>query len=199
MNRCTAARLAAQEDSVLTEYAARGCEEAMQLLFARYEGIVRRRARSARIDGLEPEDLFQEGMIGFITAVRSYRIDRGASFRTYALLCITRRMASAVRSALSQKNLPLGTYISLDEELDTDTIPSSRSGNPEDMVVCREELQNFQSFMERNLTLLERRVLKLYISGRSYAAMAEILNVNTKTVDNALQRIRKKLSLKISG
>lgn len=189
----------AQKDTALVRRIKNGDEDAFQVLLAGYERLIMARAASYHNAGLEADDLFQEGMIGLISAIRTYNPDGGASFKTYAMLCINRKMVSALRSALSQKQIPLNSYLSLNDQVLVHDSAFTIYFNPEDMVESREAIGIIKEVMKTHFSSLERRVLNLYVSGLSYAAMAKILNVSTKFIDNALQRIKRKLSLKVSG
>jgi len=187
------------EDCVLAQFAREDNDEALVELISRYELFIKMRSSSAHFAGLEKEDLIQEGLIGLFSAIRSFSPQGGASFRTYAFLCIKRRMSSAIRSAYCRKHIPLNNYLSLDDESNLQAAALTNVINPEDMIVCREDIGTVKNVVENCLTTLERRILNMYVSGVSYAAMAKSFNVSIKTIDNSLQKIKKRLSLSLVG
>lgn len=198
--RCLPANnLVTLDDLTLIRLIRAGSDEALSALLSRYEHTVRHHAGCKTVSGLEPEDLYQEGLIGLYGAMMSFKPEGGASFHTYAVLCITRRMSSAVKTATRQKHIPLNNYLSIDDELNAGIVADLHMVNPEELIVSRENIGKIKGAINECLTSAERRVFGLYLSGASYAAMAKILNVSTKSVDNALQRVKRKLSLKVSG
>ena len=193
------ADFALTEDRMLAAFARGGDDRALAELFHRYEAVIKLRASQASFTGLEQEDLVQEGMIGLFSAVQSYRAEGGASFRTYALLCIRRRILSAAKSASRKKHIPLNNYVSLDDEANAQSAALTNVINPEDMIVCRENIGALKDVVEKRLTTLERGILSLYVSGITYAGIAQVFHVSIKSVDNSLQKIRKKLLVSIKG
>jgi RNA polymerase sporulation-specific sigma factor len=193
------ADLALTEDRILAQFAREGDDEALIELLRRYEFFIKLRSSQVSFVGLEAEDLIQEGMIGLFSAVQNYRAGGGASFRTYALLCIKRRMLSAIRSASRQKHMPLNNYVSLDDEANAQAVALTKVVNLEDMIVCREDIGALKNVVEKCLTSSERGILNMYISGITYAAIAEVFNVSIKFIDNSLQRIKKKLIISVEG
>jgi len=193
------ADLTVAEDGILARLSREGSDDALKELFKRYELFIKIRSYQVSFTGLETEDLIQEGMIGLFSAARAYRAEGGASFRTYALLCIKRRILSAMRSASCQKNLPLNNYMSLDDEANAQAVALTSVVNPEDMIVCRENIGALRNVVEKRLTASERGILNMYISGVTYAAMAKVNNVSIKFIDNSLQRIKKKLLISVEG
>ena len=193
------ANLAVAEDGLLVQSALEGNDEALKVLMKRYEFFIKTYSSQVRSAGLETEDLIQEGMIGLFSAVQSYRADGGASFRTYAFLCIKRRMLSAIRSASRQKHMPLNNYLSLDDEANAQAVAQTSVVNPEDMIVCREDIGALRSGVEKYLTPCERGILNMYIYGINYAEIARFYHVSIKFIDNSLQRIRKKLIVSVEG
>ena len=183
--------LAAQRES--------GAEEA---LAERYSRLVRACARPFFLHGGDSEDLIQEGMLGLLSAIREYNADKGASFKTYAEICVRNRIQSAIRSAARKKHAPLNDGVSLDDIL-SDESQSLGSQyfqrSPEEQVLARETEKEFISAYSRCLSKLEAQVLNLYLDGLSYQEMAAELNRDTKAVDNAVQRIRRKLASLPSG
>jgi len=193
------ADIIAAEDGKLAQFAREGNDDAVLELFNRYELYIRLRSVQMRIAGVETEDMIQEGMIGLYSAVLSFRAEGGASFRTYAYICIKRRILSAVRSANRQKHIPLCNYLSLDDEANAQSAALTSVINLEDMIVCRENISVLRNVVENSLTASERGILNMYISGVSYAGMAEVLHVSIKSIDNSLQKIKKRLLLSFEG
>lgn len=185
-------------DKDLLYYFRRGDEEAITLLLHQYEPFISKRASAFKISGLETEDLVQEGKIGLCTAVKNYDAVRGASFRTYARQCIMNRLATAVRTAMRQKHSPLNGYVSLNDLKNMEAEDSIRVASAEDVAAWREKMNALRK-AAGNFSLLERKVLYLYLSGVSYTEMARKLHVGAKYIDNALQRMKRKLSLKLAG
>lgn len=183
--------LAAQRNS--------GAEEA---LAERYARLVRACARPFFLHGGDSEDLIQEGMLGLLSAIREFDADKGASFKTYAEICIRNRIQSAIRSAARKKHAPLNDGVSLDDIL-SDESQSLGSQyfqrSPEEQVLARETEKEFVSAYSRRLSKLEAQVLNLYLEGLSYQEMAAALERDPKAVDNAVQRIRRKLASLPSG
>ncbi|MDR2598736.1 MAG: sigma-70 family RNA polymerase sigma factor [Oscillospiraceae bacterium] len=169
---------------------------AEETLVAEYSWLVRACARPYFLAGGDSEDLIQEGMLGLLSAIRSYNPDKGAKFSTYAEFCIRRRIYSAIKSASAGKHTPLNSYISLEspqiDESSTPNVYSVRS--PEDFVIAREHIGEVEKLLYGALSGFESRVLELFLEGMSYKNMAEHLSKPEKSIDNAVQRIRKKLS-----
>ena len=169
-------------------------------LVLRYSRLVRVCARPFFLVGGDSEDLTQEGMMGLLSAIREYRSDADTSFKTYAELCIRRRMISAVRAASRLKHAPLNEGVSLEEILSEETQSRSvfnseqLSRNPEEQVLARESKNDYLSLFSRYLSKLEIDILTLYLDGMSYAEIAQASGRTPKSVDNAVQRIRKKLA-----
>lgn len=187
-------------DNQLHSYAAVGDTAAENELAMRYSRLVRICARPYFLAGGDSEDLTQEGMLGLLSAIREYSPDTDASFKTYAELCIRRRLISAVRSSLRMKHSPLNEYVSLDEILSEES-KSSAAINceqfrriPEEQVLARESKNDFLSYYSRYLSKLEVEILTHYLDGLSYSEIAEISGRTPKAVDNAVQRIRNKLA-----
>lgn len=178
------------DDSLLVSLAKGGDSNALTDLIREYSETVRQKSLSFnKIGGLENDDLYQEGMLGLLSAVYTYDEDRGVLFSTYASTLITRKMLSALRKANNKRNFPLHSYVSLDDENDL----LSYSPTPEDMMIFNEEIERINSFVENNLSKTEKKVFKLNMLGLSYNEIADILDCSEKAVDNALQRIRKKI------
>ena len=188
-------------DEVIVEIAKDGDVDALEYLIRKYKNFVRVKARSYFLIGADREDIIQEGMIGLYKAIRDYRPDKLASFRAFAELCITRQIITAIKTATRQKHIPLNSYISLnkpiyDEESDRtllDVISGHKITDPEELVISREELVHIEEKIGEILSNLEWSVLTLYLQGRSYQEIAYDLDRHVKSIDNALQRVKRKL------
>ena len=188
-------------DEALQSLAASGNSEAEDLLIRRYTRIVKALARPFFLAGADSEDLIQEGMLGLISALRSYSPDYGTTFKTYSHLCIRRRLITAVRSASYSKNVSLDDCLSLESPLFDETQPDMAYGlridsppRPEELVIDKENTQTLFQRVFGVLSKYEQRVLRCYLSGMSYREIAELTDKTEKAVDNAVQRIRRKLS-----
>lgn len=179
-----------------------GEETAMDLIFERYKHLVRKKAKAMFLAGGDNDDLIQEGMIGLYKAVRDYSADRSASFATFASMCINRQMITAVAASNRKKNVPLNTYVSFDtpagsyEDSDiklVDILQPETEQNPEKLLIDRERTEDLQTRLWAVLSPFERQVLERYLEGMDYLQIAEALQKPVKSIDNALQRIRKKL------
>ena len=178
-----------------------GDTTAEEYLLNKYKNFVRSKARSYFLIGADHEDIVQEGMIGLYKAIRDYRQEKLSSFRAFAELCITRQIITAIKTATRQKHIPLNSYVSLnkplyDEESDRtllDIIMEGSAGNPEDMIINQENLGNIHQKINEVLSGLEQEVLSAYLDGKSYQEIAEALGRHVKSIDNALQRVKRKL------
>lgn len=177
-----------------------GFDDGMELIVHRYKPLVLARARSYFLIGADHDDLVQEGMIGLFKAVRDYRYEKNIAFRTFAEMCVVRQLVTAVKAATRQKHQPLNSYISLSlhagDEADHPLIelPSDTpSDDPESAFIRNEEIHGMNRAVEKLLSLFERQVLALYLDGIPYAEVAQRLGKPLKAIDNALQRIRRKL------
>lgn len=178
------------DDNILVSQAKSGDAEALTHLIERYsEKIMQKSLTFKNLNGIENDDLYQEGMIGFVAAVYSYDESRDVQFSTYANTLAVRKMLSAVRKANNKSNLPLQSYVPLEDKTDL----LSYSPTPEELLIFNEELDLINEFVENNLSKSEKKVFKLNLLGLSYSEISEILECDEKFVDNALQRIRKKL------
>lgn len=178
-----------KDDILLTALAKSGDNEALSELLHRYSDLVLRKSASFNgISGLDSDDLYQEGMLGLLSAVYAYDEKKDASFKTFASVLVTRKMLSALRVANNKKNFPLREYVSLEEEKDL----LSSMPTPEESLLRSEEMTRIISFVETRLSKTEKKVLKLSFLGLSYAEIADILDCTEKSVDNSIQRIRKK-------
>lgn len=177
-------------DNLLVSKAKSGDSNALTDLIKRYSQTVLQKSLSFnKISGIENEDLYQEGMLGLLSAVYSFDESKGVLFSTYATTLITRKMLSALRTANKKNNLPLDSYVSIDEKSDI----RSFTPTPEEMLIYNEEIDSILSFVNNNLSKTEKKVFRLNLLGLSYNEIAEILDCSEKSVDNALQRIRKKI------
>jgi RNA polymerase sporulation-specific sigma factor len=191
------------EDGFLIALAKSGDPTAYTRLLARYKGFVRLKASSYFLAGGDSEDLIQEGLIGLYKAIRDYRSDRESSFRNFAELCITRQIITAVKTATRNKHTPLNHYVSFsapagagaDEDAPVleDLIAGSSVHEPSNQAISAEELRSLVGCLSTSLSQLESSVLALYLDGRSYEEIGGRLDCDTKTVDNALQRVKRKV------
>ena len=188
-------------DEELIREAKAGDDKALEYLINKYKKFVRAKARTYFLIGADREDIIQEGMIGLYKAIRDFRGDKLSSFRAFAELCITRQIITAIKTATRQKHIPLNSYISLnkpvfDEESDRtlmDMINEENVSDPEEMMISREEFTGIELKMNEILSNLEWEVLSKYLQGRSYQEIAKELNRHVKSIDNALQRVKRKL------
>jgi RNA polymerase sporulation-specific sigma factor len=196
------------EDLRLVLQARNGNEAALDALIRRYTGFVRLKASSYFLAGGEGDDLIQEGLIGLYKAVRDFRTDKDTSFRSFAELCITRQIITAIKTATRFKHSPLNSYVSFSqapagqEEGECtlgDALPGPGVDDPAICVISTEELQSLVFCLGTGLSPLENDALRLYLEGNSYEEMAEQLACDTKTIDNALQRVKRKILLHQQG
>ena len=190
-------------DLQLAVRARNGDQTALDALIRRYTGFVRLKASSYFLAGGESDDLIQEGLIGLYKAVRDFRPDKETSFRSFAELCVTRQIITAIKTATRFKHAPLNTYVSFshtpagqESEGDCtlgDALPGPSVDDPSVCVISTEELQSLVFTLGTGLSKLEADALKLYLEGESYEDMAERLGCDTKTIDNALQRVKRKV------
>jgi RNA polymerase sporulation-specific sigma factor len=190
------------EDGFLIALAKQGNPDAYDRLIRRYYGFVRLKASSYFLTGGDSDDLIQEGLVGLYKAVRDYRTDRESSFRNFAELCITRQIITAVKTATRNKHTPLNGYISFSsspassgdgEPTLEEVIAGPEAREPASQVISSEELRSLIDCLACVLSELESRVLSLYLDGHSYEAIGERIGCDTKTVDNALQRVKRKV------
>jgi RNA polymerase sporulation-specific sigma factor len=176
-------------------------DAALEYLLNKYKNFVRTKARSYFLIGADHEDIVQEGMIGLYKAIRDFREDKLASFRAFAELCVTRQIITAIKTATRQKHIPLNSYVSLnrplfDEDSDRtllDVITEEAPSNPEEMLIDREDYTSIEGRIASMLSGLEKEVLEEYMDGKSYVEIAENMGRHVKSIDNALQRIKRKL------
>ena len=191
------------EDLQLVLRASNGDSLAMDALIRRYTGFVRLKASSYFLAGGDSDDLIQEGLIGLYKAVRDFRTDKETSFRSFAELCVTRQIITAIKTATRFKHAPLNTYVSFShtpagQEADSDctlgdALPGPGVHDPAVCVISTEELQSLVFCLGTGLSPLEANALRFYLEGSSYEEMAEELACDTKTIDNALQRVKRKI------
>ncbi len=194
-------------DEQVVEQARGGSTFALEFLINKYKNFVRAKARSYFLIGADKEDIIQEGMIGLYKAIRDFRNDKLASFRAFAELCITRQIITAIKTATRQKHIPLNSYVSLnrpiyDEDSDRtllDVLSGARVSDPEEMIISREEFSGIEEKMGEILSDLEWQVLMSYLDGKSYEEIARDLRRHVKSIDNALQRVKRKLERYLDG
>ena len=188
-------------DEEVVHLCQQGDSLAQEYVFNKYKNFVRSKARSYFLIGADHEDIVQEGMIGLYKAIRDYRPDKLSSFRAFAELCITRQIITAIKTATRQKHIPLNSYVSLnkplyDEESDRtllDVIIEGRASNPEELIIGQEDLSSIHAKIDEVLSSLEQEVLRSYLDGKSYQEIADNLGRHVKSIDNALQRVTRKL------
>ncbi len=188
-------------DEEIAVLAQQGDSLASEFLLNKYKNFVRSKARSYFLVGADHEDIVQEGMIGLFKAFRDFKPDKLSSFRAFAELCITRQIITAIKTATRQKHIPLNSYVSLnkpiyDEESDRtllDVITEGRATNPEELLIGQEDLSSIEGRIGEALSDLEWEVLTSYLDGKSYQEIAEDLGRHVKSIDNALQRVKRKL------
>jgi len=188
-------------DEEIVDLAQQGEQFAIEFLVDKYKNFVRAKARAYFLIGADREDIIQEGMIGLFKAIRDYNGDKLTSFRAFAELCITRQIITAIKTATRQKHIPLNSYVSLnkpvyDEESDRtlmDIITTNKITNPEEIIISREEFVFIEKKMGEILSSLEWKVLMAYLEGKSYQEISVDLKRHVKSIDNALQRVKRKL------
>jgi RNA polymerase sporulation-specific sigma factor len=193
---------AVDEDDRLVAAARTGDDRALNELLTKYRGFARAKARSYFLVGADHEDIVQEGMIGLYKAIRDFNPDLASTFRAFAELCITRQIITAIKTATRQKHGPLNSYVSFsrpvagDEDGDrtlSDVLPMTKICDPADLVISAERIRALQEHFDEVLSDLEAEVLRLYVDGKSYLEIADVLDRHVKSIDNALQRIKRKL------
>lgn len=191
------------DDETLVAFAKRGKRDAADQLVRRYQSFVRLKASSYFLVGGDSDDLLQEGLVGLHKAIRDYRTDRESSFRNFAELCITRQIITAVKTATRNKHAPLNQYVSFGQSPAANTesettmeeiLPGPTAFDPVNQAISSEELSSLVSCLQSSLSEMESSVLGYYLEDRSYEDVAELLGCETKTVDNALQRVKRKVS-----
>ena len=188
------------DEEVVLE-AQKGNNRAQEYLIAKYENFVKSKAKSYFLIGADKEDIYQEGMIGFYKAIRDFKPDKFTSFKAFAEICVTRQIITAIKTATRQKHIPLNTYVSLnkpiyEDESDRtllDILSSIKVSDPEELVIGQEQKKLIEDEIERVLSDLEKEVFQSYLDGKSYQEIACDLDVQAKSIDNALQRVKRKL------
>lgn len=188
------------DEEVVVE-AKNGNARAQEYLIAKYENFVKIKAKSYFLIGADKEDIYQEGMIGLYKAIRDFKPDKLSSFRAFAELCITRQIITAIKTATRQKHIPLNTYVSLnkpiyEEEYERtllDVLAGLKVTDPEELFIGQEQLKHIQGEITKVLSDLELEVLNSYLEGKSYQEIAVDLDRQAKSIDNALQRVKRKL------
>lgn len=190
-------------DEQLACLAKQGDSDAMDEILERYKNYVKIRARSFFLAGSEMEDLIQEGMIGLYKAVRDYSTDKGTAFKSFAYLCISRQLFTAIKEANREKHRALNTYVSLSaplagnsekDKILFETADETPESNPEDVIIGKELMDSLKADVERILSPQENKILVMYLNGLSYMEISDRMKVNRKCIDNTLQKIKKKLS-----
>jgi len=188
-------------DEEVVIQAKEGDVRAQEYMINKYENFVKSKAKSYFLIGADKEDIYQEGMIGLYKAMRDFKTDKLSSFKAFAELCVTRQIITAIKTATRQKHIPLNTYVSLnkpiyDEESDRtllDVLSEAKVADPEELIISREELKHIHNEIGEVLSSLEMEVLMSYLDGKSYQEIACDLDRHAKSIDNALQRVKRKL------
>ena len=188
-------------DEEVVDEAKNGNTRAQEYLISKYENFVKAKSKSYFLIGADKEDIYQEGMIGLYKAIRDFKADKLSSFKAFAELCITRQIITAIKTATRQKHIPLNTYISLnkpiyEEESDRtliDVLSELKITDPEEVIIGKEQIAQMEAEMAKVLSDLEMEVLQSYLDGKSYQEIACDLDRQAKSIDNALQRVKKKL------
>lgn len=194
------------DEEVVME-AKKGDTRAQEYLINKYQNFVKSKAKSYFLIGADKEDIYQEGMIGLYKAIRDFKPDKLSSFKAFAELCVTRQIITAIKTATRQKHIPLNTYVSLnkpiyDEESDRtllDILSSIKVSDPEELVISKEEMDHIEAEIGEVLSDLEMEVLMSYLDGKSYQEIACDLDRHAKSIDNALQRVKRKLEKCLSN
>ncbi|MBD7914315.1 RNA polymerase sporulation sigma factor SigH [Clostridium sp. Sa3CUN1] len=188
-------------DEEIVDEAKKGNSRAQEYLISKYENFVKAKAKSYFLIGADKEDIYQEGMIGLYKAIRDFKADKLTSFKAFAELCVTRQIITAIKTATRQKHIPLNTYISLnkpiyEEESDRtliDVLSELKITDPEELLIGKEQIKHIEGEMAKVLSDLEMEVLQSYLDGKSYQEIACDLDRQAKSIDNALQRVKRKL------
>ena len=190
-----------KSDEEVVSEAQNGNNRAQEYLIAKYENFVKSKAKSYFLIGADKEDIYQEGMIGFYKAIRDFKPDKFTSFKAFAEICVTRQIITAIKTATRQKHIPLNTYVSLnkpiyEDESDRtliDVLSSIAISDPEELIISQEQLKFIEEEIGKVLSELELEVLTSYLDGKSYQEIASDLDRHEKSIDNALQRVKRKL------
>ena len=179
-------------DEQLIRKLRKGDKNIIDYIMEKYKNLVRKEANAMYLLGGENDDLIQEGMLGLFKAIRDYRPEKSDSFEAFAVLCISRQLYSAIQAAGRLKHAPLNSYVELSPELGEQT-EGLKGKSPEELLIDQENIESLQAEILKVATPLEHEILKAYLSGQSYTEIAQRLNKEPKSIDNALQRIRRKL------
>ncbi|MCF0146903.1 MAG: RNA polymerase sporulation sigma factor SigH [Clostridium sp.] len=188
-------------DEEVVDDAKKGDCRAQEYLISKYESFVKAKAKSYFLIGADKEDIYQEGMIGLYKAIRDFKADKLTSFKAFAEICVTRQIITAIKTATRQKHIPLNTYISLnkpiyEEDSDRtliDVLSELKITDPEELIIGKEQIKHIEGEMAKVLSDLEMEVLQSYLDGKSYQEIACDLDRQAKSIDNALQRVKRKL------
>lgn len=189
------------DDEKIIEFIHNGDTIAQDYIIYKYKNLVRVKSRTYFLIGADKEDIIQEGMIGLYKAIRDFKKDKLSSFHSFAELCVTRQIITAIKAATRQKHIPLNSYVSLNKSVDEgetvksyiDLLVETSISSPEDILIGQEDKNYIEKNIAENLSDLECRVLYLYMQGKSYMEIANITDKNEKSIDNAIQRIRRKV------
>ena len=189
-----------QDEEIVME-AKNGNNRAQEYLISKYENFVKAKAKSYFLIGADKEDIYQEGMIGLYKAIRDYKPERATSFKAFAEICITRQIITAIKTATRQKHIPLNTYVSLNkpiyeeesEKTLLDVLTGLKVSDPEELIISKEQMKYIEEKISKVLSGLELEVLNSYLDGKSYQEIAYDLERHSKSIDNALQRVKRKL------
>lgn len=181
-------------DEQLIEQIRQGKDACMDELIERYKRQVRNQARTLYLMGGDGDDLIQEGMLGLFKAIRGYQPEKAVSFEAFAQLCISRQLYSAIQASNRQKHAPLNSYVELSPRLGEDA-GDPKEKSPEELLIAQENIQNLYAEVLERLSSFEKKIFKAYLNGQNYTEIAEYLGKSPKSIDNALQRIRRKLTL----
>lgn len=189
-----------EQDEKLLNEIKNGSNDALEELITKYKNFVKSKAKTYFLIGADKEDIIQEGMIGLFKAIRDFKNDKLVSFRSFAEICITRQIITAIKTATRQKHIPLNSYISLNKNCDDesditllDILNNDNLSDPEEAMINKEELKSIEDRMSRILSEFELEVLNLYLNGSSYQEISCQLERHIKSIDNALQRIKRKI------
>ena len=188
------------EEEVVIE-AKNGSVRAQEYVISKYESFVKAKSKSYFLIGADKEDIYQEGMIGLYKAIRDFNYEKSTTFKAFAELCITRQIITAIKTATRQKHIPLNTYISLNKPVSEDDsertlldiISSMKITDPEELIISKEKKKYIEGEISKVLSDLEKEVLQSYLDGKSYQEIACDLDRHAKSIDNALQRVKRKL------
>ena len=189
------------KDEEIIQFVKEGNDRAQEFIMNKYKTMVKSRARAYFLIGADREDIIQEGMIGLYKAVRDYQIDKNSSFKSFAELCINRQMITAIKTAGRQKHIPLNSSVSLnrpifdeqEEQTYMDMLESIEVTSPETLFIGQEEKGFIEEHIAKNLSEFENKVLAFYLQGKTYSEIAGLMNKPEKSIDNALQRVKKKV------